>query len=95
MVAPGLHTSDHSSPVWACRGKAIAFALLLIAAPLMWIGVRRSSELSIFPAFNCIFAALRFLYWDFGSKHSRREAQERLEMHRRMEEARSEPKPQF
>jgi hypothetical protein len=41
--------------------------------------------LPTFLAFNCILAALRFLYWDFGLKLRERERQQRLEAHRQLE----------
>jgi hypothetical protein len=41
--------------------------------------------MAIFLGFNCIFAGLRVLYWNFGVKHSEQERRKRLEAHRKVE----------
>ena len=85
ILHPDHQRKEESGSVWSRRRRLIALGLLIAAAPLLWIGRRKSSDLAIFLAINCIFLALRFIYWDFGVKHRERERLRRLEEHRKME----------
>jgi hypothetical protein len=85
IVHPDYQRKEDSGSQSSRRMKLIAGGLLLTSASLFWIGRRKSSDLAIFLAINCIFAALRFVYWDFGVKHRERERRRRLEEHRKME----------
>ena len=83
IVHPDFQHQEDSGSFWSRRRKLIALFLFLISPPLIWLDVRRHSELILptFLAFNCILLALRFLYWDFGVKHFERTRQQRLEAH--------------
>jgi hypothetical protein len=85
MVHPDHERHEDSGSRWRRRRKLVIIALLAAAVPLFWIDRLRSSDLAIFLALNCIFIALRFVYWDFGVKHREKERQRRLEEHRKME----------
>ena len=87
ITHPDSRGSQEAGQVWSRRRKLIAVGLLLAVPPLLWIDWRRRNTLILptFLAFNCILAALRFLYWDFGLKLRERERQQRLEAHRRLE----------
>ncbi len=84
IIHPDFQDQEDGGSFWSRRRKLIALALFLISPPLIWLDVRRHSELILptFLAFNCILLALRFLYWDFGVKHRERTRQQRLETHR-------------
>jgi hypothetical protein len=82
-------TASSSQP---SQGRRLAAGiLLLVSAPLFWMGTRESSAsvLATFIAINCIIVALRLLHWEFGVKDAEKERRERLEAHR----ARSANKP--
>jgi len=85
VIHPDHQRDEDSSFRWSQRRKLIAGGFLMASAPLFWIGWRKSSDLAIFLAINCIFVALRLAYWDFGVKHRERERRRRLEEHRKME----------
>jgi hypothetical protein len=87
ILHPDHRPKDDLSPQWARRRLLLIFALLLCAGLLLWIGIRDSSDLVIFLAINCIFLALRFVYWNFGVKQRERDRLRRLEEHRRKEKA--------
>ena len=73
--------------VWSPRRKLIAAALILLSLPLFWMGSqeRSSSDVLIFLGINCVLAALRFIYWDFGIRHRERERRKRVDQHRKIE----------
>jgi hypothetical protein len=85
ILHPDNQRKEDSGSHWSHRRKLIAVALFLASAPLFWVGRMQGSDLSIFLGFNCIFLALRFVYWDFGLKHHERKRRLRLEAHRKME----------
>ena len=82
-----FQNQDDAGSVWSRRRKLIAGLLILAAVPLLWRGVRdsSSSDVLIFLAINCVVAALRFLYWDFGMKQKEKGRRQRIETHRRVE----------
>ena len=87
ILHPEFQRREEAGPIWSRRRKLGAGALSLISLPLFWMGIwsSNSRDLAIFLGINCILVALRFLYWDFGLKHSERERHKRLEDHRKME----------
>jgi len=87
IVHPDLLRKEQAGSSWSRRRKVVAGAFALLSVPLFWFGVRSttSSDLAIFLAINCLFLALRFIYWDFGTRHHERERRRRLESHRKME----------
>lgn len=85
IVHPGHQSKDDSGSHGSRRRILICVALALASAPLFWVGVRQGSDLAIFLAINCLFLALRFVYWDFGVKQREKESRRRLEEHRKME----------
>jgi len=87
ILHPESQRKEDAGPIWSRRRKLGAGALFPISLVLFWMGMRSSTsgDLAIFLGINCIFLALRLLYWNFGLKHSERKRLERLEDHRRME----------
>jgi hypothetical protein len=85
IAHPDQQRNDESGSGSSRRRKVVAGGVLLTAAPLFWMGWSKSSDLAIFLAINCVFVAVRLVYWDFGVKHRERERLRRLEQHRRME----------
>jgi hypothetical protein len=87
ILHPESQRQEDAGPIWLRRRKLCAGALSLISLPLFWMGTRSSNsgDVAIFLGINCILLALRFLYWDFGLKHSERKRLKRLEDHQRME----------
>jgi hypothetical protein len=88
LIHPDHQHKDEAGSFWSRRRRLIALALFLAAPPLIWIDMRRNNTLILptFLAFNCILAALRFLYWDFGIKHREKEREKRLAAHRLKEQ---------
>ena len=87
VVHPDVQRQEQGGSHWSRRRKLLAGACVLISLPLFWFGVHSSSssDVAIFLAINCVFVALRFLYWDVGTRHRERETRKRLESHRKME----------
>jgi hypothetical protein len=78
---------EDASARWSRCRKLIAGALFLISIPLIWFGTRQSpsSDLATFLAINCIFVALRFIYWNAGINRREKERRKRVEAHCKME----------
>ena len=89
IVHPQFQRKEQAGSRWSRVRKLAAGCLTVAGAALLWFGVRSSnaSDLAIFLAINCLFVALRFVYWDFGTRHHERERQRRLESHRELEGA--------
>jgi hypothetical protein len=87
ILHPESQRKEDGGPVWSRRRKWMAGTLFLISLPLFLLGMRgsNSGDLAIFLGINCILLALRFLYWDFGLKHSERQRLKRVEDRRKME----------
>jgi hypothetical protein len=85
IVHPDHQRKEDSSSQWSRRTRLIALVFLLASAPLLWVGVNKSSDVAIFLAINCIFVAFRFVYWNFGVKRRESERRRRLEEHRNRE----------
>lgn len=87
ILHPESQRKEDAGPLWSWRRKWGAGALFLIALLLFRMAMHSSNsgDLAIFLGINCILLALRFLYWDFGLKHSERNRLKRLEDHRRAE----------
>ena len=87
VVHPDVQRQEQAGSSWSRRRKVLAGVLALISVPLFWFGARSSSssDVAIFLAINCVFVALRFVYWDVGTRHHEREKRKRLESHRKME----------
>lgn len=87
VVHPDAQRQEQAGSYWSRRRKLIACIFCLISVPLFWWGVHssNSSDIAIFLAINCLFVALRFVYWDAGTRHRERDRRRRLESHRKLE----------
>jgi len=87
VVHPDVQRQEQAGSYWSRRRKLTAGVFCLISVPLFWLGVHssNSSDIAIFLAINCVFVALRFVYWDVGTRHRERERLRRLELHRKLE----------
>ena len=87
IVHPDVRKQEDTGSIWSRRRKLIAAVLILASLPLFWMGAKEgaSSDIAIFFGINCIVAALRFIYWDYGIKHREKQRLERVEAHQKAE----------
>ncbi|MFN7993561.1 MAG: hypothetical protein U0Q18_08170 [Bryobacteraceae bacterium] len=87
IVHPGRQDQEDTSSRSSRKRRLVATVLVLASGPLIWVDMRRNFTLVLptFLALNCIVAGLRFVYWEFATRHREQERRKRLDAHLEME----------